>query len=159
MPKLIQEYVPLQQKQYLLNDEEERVISFLRERPLLKMKELMAQTGYGYQRIKKILVSLHGKDILRFSVDPDYTRLGLEFHNALVKIHPAHSKAFEKSIFHHPQVHWMKKGLGRWDYILSITARNITEFINITQEIREQNRTLILEFTALISKVNVMRKY
>ena len=158
-PTLYQKYSMLEQNKRPLTGEESKVISALSQKPNIKMNELIKSTNYGYNKLKNIISLLLKQRIMRFSVDPDYTKLGLEFHNILVKINIARSREFENNIMKHPRVHWIKKGIGRWDYILSVTARDVSEFIDITKEIRTQNNKSILDFSTLISKINVMRQY
>ena len=65
---------------------------------------------------------------------------------------------FEQYILRNPRIHWVKRGQGSWDYILSIPAQTIPEFIDSTRKIREDNQDIILQCSALISKIHVKRK-
>lgn len=158
-PKLLGNYSTLDyDKSYKLKKEEDKLIDLLKNNPLISYKDLIKKTGLGYKRIKEHIDTLLKHNIIRFSIDPDYELMGLEFHNILVKINPSKSEQFENFVINHPRMHWLKKGIGRWDYIISITTRNINEFIEITQEIRGKNQDIIFEFSPLISKVNILRK-
>ncbi len=137
---------------------EKKILTVLYKDPLASYKKLIKLTGLGYIRIKNILDTFEKEHIVRFSVDPDYQRLGLEFHNVLVKINPARKEEFERNILKQPHVHWIKKGVGTWDYILSIVARDMPEFIDVTRDIRTENKESILNFSALIAKIHVDRK-
>jgi len=145
-------------KKHIVSKDEKIVLDKLILKPDLSYKELIKLTGWNYQKIKNIIFTLKSKEIIRVSIDPDYKKLGLEFHNILLKINLAKKSLFENNITKHPQVHWIKKGFGRWDYILSVTARNISEFIDISREIRTQNKDIILDFSSLISKIHMMRQ-
>lgn len=158
-PDFLKEYTMLSpSKSYHVTDDDRKVIDLLKHTPLISFKELSKQSHFSYQKVSDIVTNLVEKDIIRFSIDPEYQKLGLEFHNLLVKINLAKRSAFEGSIIRHPRVHWVKKGTGAWDYVLSVTARNIGEFIDVTRDIRTQNQETILNFTTLISKIHVQRK-
>ncbi len=147
------------QSSYTLSREDSTLIDILKDDPLMPYKELMKKTGWSYAKIRQSLSTLLRKKVIRFTVDPDYDRLDLEFHNVLAKINLAKSDEFEKYITSHPRIHWMKRGSGKWDYILSIPTRDINEFIDITREIRTANKGILFDFTALISKIHVTRKH
>lgn len=76
----------------------------------------------------------------------------------MAKINLAKAKQFEATIIKNPRVHWIKKGTGRWDYILSVGSRDMNEFIEITRDIRTANKNIIFDYSSLVSKINVMRK-
>lgn len=145
-------------KKYELSAEERQIINLLKIKPDLSYRELIKKTGLNYVKIKKTISKCMEKNIIRFSVDPDYHELGLEFHNLLIRINLAKRNKFEKNIINNHRIHWVKKGSGRWDYIISICSKNISEFINISREIRTKNKDIILEFSSLVSKINVTRK-
>ncbi len=146
-------------QRYDLQPEEKAVLALLIKTPPLSYRELVLNTKYSYKKIKAIIYNLQEKGIMRFSIDPDYTKLGLEFHNLLIKINLAKHQEFEQNILKNQRVHWIKRGSGRWDYILSICSKDISEFIDITREIKTQNRELMFDSCALVSKINIMRKY
>ena len=145
-------------KKYYLEKEDKIILNILKIKPDISYKELIKKTKWNYLKIKKTINNLLKKGIIKFSIDPDYQKLGVEFHNILVKINLANANSFEKNIIKHNRVHWIKKGMGRWDYILSICSRDISEFIEISREIRSQNKEYILDSTSLISNIHITRK-
>lgn len=156
---LLKKYKPLSWgKKYVLTDEEKKLVSLLKGNPLTSYKELMKSTSFNYNKLHTLILGLKEKGVLRFSLDPNYAKLGLEFHNMLVKINHAKREEFERNIISHPRIHWMKRGSGIWDYILSVTARDINEFIEITREIRTENKNSILDASTLISKIHIERQ-
>nr|AQS33891.1 hypothetical protein [uncultured archaeon] len=155
---LFNKYNFLIPKKQELNKEEKEILALLKSNPAISYKELEIKAKLGYKKIKEIISHLLENKIIRFSIDPDYTALGLEFHNLLVKVNLAKRREFEQNMIKHSRVHWLKRGTGRWDYILSIGARNISEFIDITRQIKSQNREIIFDSSALVSKINIMRK-
>ena len=159
-PDLFKKYIPIfTNKKPQLSEEEKRVVLIIKENPLISYRELMKETFLGYNKLYALITGLKEKGILRFSVDPHYGNLGLEFHNMLVRINHAKREEFERNMILHPRIHWIKKGSGVWDYILSVTARDINEFIDITREIRTENKNCILDASTLISKIHVERQY
>jgi len=156
----IRKYKLLQpSKKVQLGKAEIAILDILKHKPNSTYRELIRKTSFSYKNIKNLLDSLKEKKIIRFSLDPDYNLLGLEFHNLLVKVNLAKREEFESSILKEPRVHWMKRGIGRWDYILSICTQNISEFIDVTREIKSKNREIIFDASALVSKINITRKY
>ncbi len=156
---LLRKYQMLQPDlKYELKNEDKKILESLKENPSISYKELAIKTGFGHKRIKEIISTLKKKGIIRFSIDPDYTPLGIEFHNVLIKINLAKRTMFEQNILSNTRIHWIKKGRGRWDYILSVASRNISEFIDITREIKSKNKDIIFDSSALVSKINMMRK-
>lgn len=143
---------------YNLSDEERQLVGILKVNPHISYKELIKRTRWSYLKIKDTIARLQNKQIIRFSIDPDYNKLQLEFHNILAKINLAKAKQFEATIIKNPRVHWIKKGTGRWDYILSVGSRDMNEFIEITRDIRTANKNIIFDYSSLVSKINVMRK-
>ena len=157
---LFREYKLLEPNmKYELNKYELKIIKTLKDKPNISYNELSKKTGMSYLRLRKIITNLEDNNLIRFSIDPNYEKLNLEFHNILLRINISHSKQFEKNMINNPNVHWIKKGIGKWDYILSIATRNIKEFIDVTQQIRTQNKDIIFDFSTLVSKINIMRKY
>ncbi len=157
--KLIERYHLLSfNNEYELTKEETGVLEMIKVKPNIKYNQLMAETGKNYQAIKKIINGMAEKQIIRFTVDPDYEKLGLQFHNILVKINLANRNLFEKNILVHPRIHWIKRSTGAWDYIISVASRDIKEFIEITRDIRTKNKSSILNFTTLISYIHLPRK-
>ncbi len=142
-----------------LSDIEAKVLNILKKKPTTSYAELSKQTGITYMKLKEIQSRLVQNDLVRFSVDPDYDKLGLNFHNILVKIKLGRKNEFEWYLQKHPRIHWVKHSKGRWDYVLSVTARSINEFIDISKQIRADNTDLILDETSLISKVQETRRY
>lgn len=149
----------LEPKPILLSEKEAAVLNILKKKPTISYAELSKQTGITYVKLKKIQNSLMQNGLVRFSVDPDYEKLGLQFHNILVKIKLGKKNAFERYLKNHPRIHWVKHSKGRWDYVLSVTAQSINEFIDISKQIRADNTDLILDETSLISKVQETRRY
>lgn len=143
---------------YELNKEEHIMLNILKNNPLISYSDLIKETNWNYKKNKEIIDRLSANNVIRFSVDPDYIKLGLEFHNILIKINMAKRKEFENKIIMHPRIHWLKRGTGPWDYILSITSKSIQEFIEISREIRTDNKYCILNFNSLISNIHVVRK-
>lgn len=158
-PDLLRRYtLMIPNKNYAITSEDKKILAVLKEKPILSLKDLAKQTNSSYSLIKDRISILKEQNIIRFSLDPAYHHLGLEFHNLLVKINPAKQHLFENNVIRHSRVHWLKKGAGSWDYILSITSRDINEFIESTREIRTQNKDIIINSTALLSKIYVERK-
>ena len=155
----LSEYKPLTQKSINLSKEQELVLRIIRKKCNFTYFDLQKQTKISYPKLKQIINFLVDNRVVRFSIDPDYEKLNLEFHNLLVKIKIGRKKEFEKYIINHPGIHWVKYSTGRWDYVLSVNARNINEFIDVAREIRAQNKDLILEETSLISKIKEMRRH
>lgn len=157
--EFINEYTLLEYNhKYVVTEDDQIILDKLTQKPDLSWKELIKLTGWGYPKIKRIINTLKTNSIIRVSIDPDYKRLGLEFHNMLLKINLAKRKLFEKNVINHPRIHWLKRGVGRWDYILSIAARDINEFIDISREVRTKNKNIILESSSLISKIHITRR-
>ncbi len=143
---------------YTLNKEEHIILNIFKNNPLISYLDLIKETKWNYKKNKEIIDRLLANNIIRFSVDPDYKKLGLEFHNFIIKINLAKKEEFENKIIKHPRIHWLKKGTGSWDYILSVTSKSIQEFIEISREVRTENKDCILNFNSLISHIHVMRK-
>ncbi len=142
-----------------LSGKEAIVLGILKKKPTISYADLSKQTGIAYVKLRKIQDTLIQNGLVRFSVDPDYEKLGLQFHNLLVKIKLGQKEVFERYLRNHPRIHWVKHSKGRWDYVLSVTARSINEFIDINKQIRADNSDLILDETSLISKVQETRRY
>jgi DNA-binding Lrp family transcriptional regulator len=157
--KFLLEYEQLVVSPISLTKDQETVLNFIRKKCDFNYSELQKETGMGYKKLKQIINFLVSNKVIRFSVDPDYDKLELEFHNVLLKIRVGKKKEFENYLRSHPRIHWIKRSTGIWDYILSVTARNINEFIDIVREIRSDNKNIVLEETTLISKVNEMRRH
>ena len=158
-PDFFKKYSLLKPNNTLLNKEEKEILGIIKDEPHISYRNLMKKNGWGYNKVSKVLESLRERGVIRFSVDPHYSNLGLEFHNILVKVNPARKEEFERFIICHPRVHWVKRGTGIWNYILSITARDIQEFIDITRDIRTENKENILDVSTLVSKIHVRRKF
>ncbi len=152
-------YKQLNPKSYALSEDETKVLHSLKQNPRIPYSSLEAETGVTFVRLKKMMNDFLQSEIIRFTLDPNYDLLELQFHNFLVKTKLGKKDIFEQYIQKHPRVHWVKYARGRWDYVLSITARTINEFIDITKQIRSDNHDLILDETALISKVKEIRRY
>jgi DNA-binding Lrp family transcriptional regulator len=152
-------YSTLKSGHQQLSDKEEQVLNILKNKPLITFKELSKISKIAFIRLKEIITKLKSEEIIRFSIDPDYSKLGLEFHNNFVKINLNQRKAFDDYILKHPRIHWVKHCSGRWDYVLSIGTRNINEFIDVIRQIRSDNKNIILEETSLVSKIQETRKY
>ncbi len=152
-------YKQLNPKSYALTEDEKKVLLSLKQNPRISYSSLEAETGITFVRLKKMMSDFLQSEIIRFTVDPNYDLLELQFHNFLVKTKLGKKDVFEQYIQKHPRVHWVKYARGRWDYVLSITAQTINEFIDITKQIRSENHDLILDETALISKVKEIRRY
>lgn len=146
-------------KRYELTEDDRKLISLLKIKPDISYRNLIGLSKLSYLKIKKTISNLSDKGIIRFSIDPNYNKLGLEFHNALIRINQAKKEEFERNILKNRHVHWFKSGSGRWDYILSICSRDVSEFIDISRDIRTSNKDSILEFSSLVSKINVTRKH
>jgi len=122
-----------------LTKDQETVLKHIKERPNFSYSDLRKEIKMSYRKLKDIINFLVSNNIIRFSIDPDYDMLGLEFHNILLKIIISKKKEFESYLVKHPRIHWFKRSIGRWDYVLSITAKNIAELVDIVREIREEN--------------------
>ena len=157
-PLLFSRYHMLKSEDKQLKVDEMMLIQLLIQNPLTSIKQLIQQTGFTYIHIREMMKALKDNGIIRFSIDPNYELLGLEFHNLLVKINLGNQSLFERYLIKNPRIHWVKKGQGSWDYILSIPAQNIPEFIDTTRKIREENQEIILQCFPLISKIHVKRK-
>lgn len=137
-----------------LSEEEEIVLELMKGETTISMKELVAQSNMSFSTVKGIMEHLKENQIVRHSLDPDYTKLQLEFHNMFIKIKVGKREQFEKYLIAYPRIHWIKKCTsGKWDYILSIAARSLNELAEITKEIRSQNKNIILDETTLVSQI------
>jgi len=155
----LQKHQLLSPKLIVLSPDENAMLNTIKKNPSISYVDLGKQTGMNYLKLKEINQKLLQQELVRFSIDPDYDKLGLNFHNVLVKIKLGKKKSFERYLQSHPRIHWVKHSKGRWDYVLSVTARNINEFIDISKQIRADNTDLILDETSLISKVQETRRY
>lgn len=155
----LHKYKLLQPKSISLSDQEMRLLTIMKKKPNISYVDLVRETGSNYGKLKEIETSLIRNGLIRFSVDPDYDKLGLHFHNILTKIKLGKKQLFDAYLQKHPRIHWVKHAKGRWDYVLSVTAQSINEFIDISKQIRTNNNDLLLEETSLISKVQETRKY
>ncbi|MBI2668893.1 Lrp/AsnC family transcriptional regulator [Candidatus Woesearchaeota archaeon] len=155
----LQKHQLLSPKSCVLSNDESVVLKVVKKKPSISYVDLAKETGMSYLKLKEINQKWIQYGLVRFSVDPDYEKLGLQFHNILVKIKMGKKQEFDAYLQKHPRIHWVKHSNGRWDYVLSVTARNINEFIDITKQIRTENNDLILDETSLISKVQEARRY
>ena len=157
---LISRYVfnkPTQKK--IISTTEDKILDEIITKPDASYVDMIKKTNLSYKQIKRAIDNLINSHMIRFTIDPDYNKLGLEFHNILIRINKVKQKEFEKNIIKNSRVHWIKRSSGRWDYILSVTSRNISDFIQITHQIREKNSKYIFDFSFLISKINITRQY
>ena len=145
-------------KSHEMTLEELDLINILKVSPNISYQELMNMTGFNFKKIKDMMESLVDNNAVRFTTDSDYQKMGIEFHNVLVKINLAKYKEFEKYCLANKNIHWLKRGSGSWNYILSIAARNINDFIVITRELRTQNKNIIMNFSTLISNIHIEEK-
>lgn len=159
MPRLLNDYSPIRPAQRKATEEEARVLELLKRDTCMSFRKLSEKADMDYKSLKSVMGALRKDGFLRCTVDPDYHKLGLQFHNMLVKIEPAAVEDFESYITTHPRVHWVKHSLGRWDYVLSIVSHSIYEFIDIIRQIRTDNADILLNDTALISKIQERRRY
>ncbi len=157
-PELFKQYLPLQSVKIELTLDEQQVLSLIKKQTNLPIKEIAKQTKKGYAKVKEILNKLEQNQIVRYTLDPNYNKLKLEFHNMFIKINLGQKEQFEKFLTNHPRIHWIKRCSGKWDYCLSITAQNMNEFVEITKEIRTQNKNTILDDTTLVSHIKEMRR-
>lgn len=158
-PSLLTKYKPLSSKKIKLSSRERLVIETLERNPTISLLDLSEEVNISFKTLKSILDRLTDSRIIRFTIHVNYERLGLHFHNLFLKVKIGKSSEFENYLLKHPRIHWLKKSKGRWNYILSVTARDINEFIDITKEIRSDNKDKIAEVITLISKVKEIRKY
>lgn len=158
-PQFLIAYNRLEPKSATISSPKTEVLNILKKQPNISFVSLSKKTGMGYLKLKEFIDSLASNQIVRFSIDPDYNRLGLEFHNIFVKVNMGKKKEFENYILKHPRIHWIKHCSGRWDYALSIAAKNISEFIDISRQIRTENKNNLLEETSLVSKIQETRRY
>lgn len=114
-PQYFRKHSLLKPKAIPLAEKEAMVLSVLKKKPIISYAELSKQTGITYVKLKEIQDTLQQNGLIRFSVDPDYDKLGLNFHNILVKIKLGQKEAFEQYLKSHPRVHWIKHSKGRWD--------------------------------------------
>ncbi|MBU4501451.1 MAG: Lrp/AsnC family transcriptional regulator, partial [Nanoarchaeota archaeon] len=156
--KLLQYYKPMEPVLVELSKDQELILNILMNHTNISYLELSRKTKFNYLKLKRIIKYLVFNGLIRFSIDPDYRKLGLEFHNMFIKIKISEKNIFEDYIKSNPRVHWIKFCQGKWDYIISITAKDINEFIDITKNIRTENKKIIIEETSLISKVKTPRK-
>lgn len=141
-----------------MSPDEQEVLSVVKRQTAAPLKELAVKTNKGYSKIKEILRKLEQNNVVRYTLDPDYKKLGLEFHNMFVKIKLGQKEQFEKFLINYPRIHWIKRCSGKWDYCLSITAQDMNEFVEITKDIRTQNKNIIIDDTTLVSHIREMRR-
>ncbi len=158
-PHLLNKYSPIRPMKREPAGDETRVLELLRKDTCMSLRRLSERAGLDHKTLKNIMRTLRKDGFLRCTVDPNFHKLGLQFHNLLVKIEPAAVETFENYITTHLRVHWVKHSLGRWDYMLSIVSHNISELIDIIRQIRTDNADILLNDTALISKIQERRKY
>lgn len=151
-------YQPLQSAKIDLSPDEQEVLSIVKKQTNISLKEIACQTKKGYSKVKEILDKLEQNKIVRYTLDPNYNKLGLEFHNMFVKIKLGQKEQFEKFLVNYQRIHWIKRCSGKWDYCLSITAQDMNEFVEITKDIRTQNKNTILDDTTLVSHIREMRR-
>src|SRR3989344_4513316 len=115
-----------------------RVLELIRKEPLLSYRALAVQSGMGYRSLRTALRALEESGVLRFSIVMNYPLLGLQYDYMLCQVDPNRREEFERYALTHPRVHWLKRGQGRWEYVLSIVSRNNSEFIDTTRQIPPQ---------------------
>lgn len=156
--EFFKQYQPLQSVKIELTPDEQQVLSIVKKKTTASLKEIASQTKKGYAKVREILNKLEQNQIVRYTIDPNYNKLGLEFHNMFIKIKLGQKEQFEKFLTNYQRIHWIKRCSGKWDYCLSVTARNMNEFVEITKEIRTQNKDTLLDDTTLISHIKDMRR-
>jgi len=157
--KLLSLYQPLTRKIPSFSKEENLLVQAIQQYPDLSYQRLSETTSLSQKRIALSLKQWKREGFIRYTIHPAYNRLGLQFHNLCVKTNVVHKKKFEHYLLNNPHIHWFKTGKGRWDYILSICSTTIAQFIDVNRMIRSENKHIILDSSALITKIDVRRKY
>jgi DNA-binding Lrp family transcriptional regulator len=137
---------------YRINEDDLKLLKILQQNPMASYKEIGISSGWSYVKIREMITHLKKSNVLRFSINIDYRSLGLEYHNILLKVNTGKINEFEKKIIQFPYIFRTKKGSGRWNYVLSICAKDINHFIDITRELRTEIIDYIFDFGTLISR-------
>src|SRR3989338_5930530 len=115
---------------------EQEILEALKKQPVASYRELAKSTGTGFRTLREALDGLRKDGLVRFSVFLNYPKLGLQYDYMLCQAEPSRRAAFEKYLVSHPRVHWVKRGQGRWEYVISIVSRNNAELIDTTWQLR-----------------------
>ncbi len=133
-----------------------KVLKALETDARMSYREISKQTGIRFERVSKIVSALKNDALIQCTIYPDYRKLGLEYHYYLARVEPLKRQQFENYITEHPRVHWVKPcipGFSRWDYVLSVVAQSIDDYIDTTRQIRTDNRGILRDHTELINKL------
>jgi DNA-binding Lrp family transcriptional regulator len=135
-----------------LNKDQILLLKILKKDPLKDYRGLIISTGWSFKKIKNLLGGLVRERFIKFSIDIDFKKIGLEYNEVLVRINKAIRERFEERLVNNPNIFRIKQGVGRWDYILSFYSADIEQFINLTQDFRIENKEFLLDFNTLILK-------
>ena len=124
----------------------------LRKKPHEKYFQLMKKLNLSYKELKKIIDNLKRNNIIDFSLNLNTSKLGLKYDFLLLKLNLFDRDKFEDNISKNKRIQSIKRCVGRWDYILSIIAKDVDEFIVTCRNIRSENKECIINSIPLLTR-------
>ncbi len=139
------------QEPYILDAKDRTILSLLALDGRITMKDLSKKAGIApvavEHRIKKMI---HAGIIKHFIPLASLSKIGYHWWKVFFKIKNINKKKFMGYIRYHPNILWYMRLLGKWDYQISIFAKDNAEFHTILDSLRTEFAENIIHYDCIL---------
>ncbi len=134
-----------------VDDKDLHILDILKLEGDISLLELSRQVELAPIAVRNRLKKLQSAKIIKCFIPlASLDQIGFQWWKVLIKSKNLNADKFCTYTRMHPNIIWCMRLLGRWDYQISIFARNNTEFHQILDDLRANFTTEIVQYDSLI---------
>ncbi len=133
--------------QVVTDAKDREILRCLKLNSRLPMVRLAREVKLNVASVQKRLAHLVEKGVITHFVPyASFSYLGYQWFELYLRTKHLNEHSFRQYLHQEPKIVWLSKRLGKWNYHLSIFARNNTEFNQVVQKLQQQFQDSIIAY-------------
>ena len=136
---------------FSLDDKDKLILTELRLNARVSLRDLAQKTGLVPPTVESRIRKLINQGVISsFYAVPSFSSLGYQWYRLFLQVKNIDEKKLFAFLKYHSNASWYISVIGRWNYLVTIFARDNIEFHRILDEIRTEFSDNILSYDSVI---------
>jgi len=130
-----------------IDAKDKEILQHLKLNSRMPLVQLAREVQLATTSVQKRLANLVESGIIKHFIPyASFSYLGYQWYELHLRTKNIDEQSFKHYLRQEPKIVWMGKRLGRWNYQVSIFAKNTTEFNNVVQGLQQQFHDSIIAY-------------
>ncbi|MBS3112223.1 Lrp/AsnC family transcriptional regulator [Candidatus Woesearchaeota archaeon] len=147
----LKEFLEISKKDYVPNKADKNIMEIIQSNARISIVEISKETSLSPITVKNKISNLVNCGIIKSFV-PYFTmaNLGYQWYEIFFRFKDFNERKFIEYIKQHKNIVWYVKFIGKWDYQISVFAKNHSHFHEILNEFRNEFNDSLSEYESVI---------